>query len=1191
MSWLKNLFHAPEPPSREEVAKRQKSEILDHNLNSIKRQFDERFHQEAALLTALGIPVPQIVSDLHYEYQSGKDWPKLILPRIGIPAYIAYITVIPKDPTKYSPHPGIRYYCFFADQATVSKACSILDTEGAARFLEDFPNGIWLNRDPYQFYQLINSNPDGRIGHTGYHLGDSSSRESDFSVLANLRVLTEQSAEINYTDPTPLKPKFLTKVEGFTPQDLRMIQKRVKYFNRWITAYNREPADYLTPTVNETIPWERVSRPSNLMPHASFFSMTVPEPAFCESLETVKIIPAAPVKTSIAIDFIKSLHYVTHPLAFEFIDKEPSAYFQLSFSGRDRQLIERQLQLYLSGCSIVEQPNCLTDQTMSYIRALPAELYDESRKLSEFTLDPLCQLFSMISTLDAERTTILQVLLNPFASELLEEVKQYEFYGLAKRLPLWQVTVNLFCSSEPLLKDLKTAFLEQFQAGAKEDWQQNKWTFEFGSTGISLHDMERWTLMSSAEVASLAHLPVTTIQFDRLEMSSMKSKLPPPLYTDSGNPIGVCEVRGQQVNVTLPESVRDKHVYIIGKSGSGKSTLLLNMIVQNIEQGHGLCVIDPHGDLVDTIADYIPSERVADTIYFDPTDAKLAIPLNILNVESDDNLNVLVDDLVVTFRRLSENWGEQMDSVLRATIGILLRSKNPTFFDIQKLLRNERYRKDVVEQIDYPPLQEFWEFDYPKLKNAAAPILHRMMKFSESTALYGMLSQPQSKLNFSRVMQERKILLCNLSSGELGEDNSKLLGSLIVSQIQLAAMRRAKLPASERVPFYLYIDEFQNFPSSAFERILSEARKYALNLTLAHQYLGQLDERTTQAILGNVGTIIVLPIDQKDARYLQHSLGDYQLEDILNLDPGEHEALCRPITKARDTFNLTMLPPPAQPEDRNKEEIIAHTIATYGAAKYSAASPDPESEQSDLSRSNPSNIPILLRMPVEAPVQSFGSIQEKMLFFLNQAKYLSGEQIRRLCYGHLKASSQRTALIKHISGMLSDKKVKEAKFDLSTIYYVGRALPITSHDLAVRDVYTKIILSGYAIADVSFFLNTNQGYKNLNPDLSVTFFAQDGGLVSTLWEIDMNTEGMKELQSKVRRYELVKDSDRVAFLFNDQIRMERSKQILGTSYIRYAMMSGFESLRDRAFFKADNSEPETFFRAEASEAMDAKASY
>src|SRR5205085_3883765 len=262
----------------------------------------------------------------------------------------------------------------------------------------------------------------------------------------------------------------------------------------------------------------------------------------------------------------------------------------------------------------------------------------------------------------------------------------------------------------------------------------------------------------------------------------------------------------------------------------------------------------PHGDLVQKLLEYIPEGRIKDTIYLNPTDEQYPIPLNILNAATQDNIGVLADDLIITFKRLSESWGERMDSVLRSVVYTLLRTPGATFFDIQRILRDRDYREAVTKDIDFAPLREFWEFDFPQMpKDASQPILHRMSKFALFPTLHAMLSQPSSPLNFDQIMQEKKILLVNLSQGELGEDNSKLIGCLLVSQLQLAAMRRARLAKEQRQPFYLYIDEFQNFTSSAFEKILSEAGKYMLMLTVCHQYISQLDEQTKDALLGNVG--------------------------------------------------------------------------------------------------------------------------------------------------------------------------------------------------------------------------------------------------------------------------------------------------------------------------------------------------
>lgn len=285
--------------------------------------------------------------------------------------------------------------------------------------------------------------------------------------------------------------------------------------------------------------------------------------------------------------------------------------------------------------------------------------------------------------------------------------------------------------------------------------------------------------------------------------------------------------------VVLPDSVRARHLYIVGKSGSGKSTLITNIAVQDIQRGEGVCVIDPHGDLVSDLLDYIPESRVKDAIYFNVSDRQHPIALDMMSARSEAEIEILTDDLITTFRRLTETWGERMETILRYAFSTLLRTPGATFLDLQKLLTNEGWRSTVVRRLNFEPLTNFWYSQFPNMpKDAAQPILSRMIKIVLSPTLNAIFGRSSNTLKFNDVIRNRKILLINLGGDSRDRNNKqlsvsdemkKLIGSVVVSQIQLAAMRQASIPEAARVPCRMFVDEFQNFVSGAFPKILSEA--------------------------------------------------------------------------------------------------------------------------------------------------------------------------------------------------------------------------------------------------------------------------------------------------------------------------------------------------------------------------------
>jgi hypothetical protein len=373
--------------------------------------------------------------------------------------------------------------------------------------------------------------------------------------------------------------------------------------------------------------------------------------------------------------------------------------------------------------------------------------------------------------------------------------------------------------------------------------------------------------------------------------------------------------------------MRDRHVYIIGKSGMGKSTLMLSMIRQDILNGKGVGVIDPHSDLVKKVLPYIPASRVKDTILFDAE--TLPIGLNFFSARTDAEKELICDDVIVLFKRLSESWGERMDMVLRYTVRTLAEVPGATFLDIYRMLADDYYRDSVLRQVKLQPLLQFWREVYPKFPHPVTeqPILSRMGKFAVNSTLRSIVGTVSS-LNFFDVMQEGKILLCNLAKPAIGGDTSAILGAMLVSQFQLAAMRRGRLHPSKRRPFYLFIDEFQTFQTSAFNEIITESRKYQLCLTLANQKLEDLDQKTRGAVQGVETTIVFRPFEHEAATLARALPEKFDAEMLKDLD--KLEFVIR-AGKASNTKRSHLDFPPAPPKGF-AAEIQAATRAAYPLA-------------------------------------------------------------------------------------------------------------------------------------------------------------------------------------------------------------------------------------------------------------------
>ena len=339
-------------------------------------------------------------------------------------------------------------------------------------------------------------------------------------------------------------------------------------------------------------------------------------------------------------------------------------------------------------------------------------------------------------------------------------------------------------------------------------------------------------------------------------------------------PIGITNYRNTNHRFGIKDKDRLQHIYVIGKSGTGKSTLLENMAISDIDRGNGLCLIDPHGDIATDILNYIPKGRIQDLIYFNATDLEHPIAFNPLKGIHPKYHDLVASGLVSTFKKIwSESWGPRMEYILRFALLTLLSMPDATLLDIQPLLTDADFRERALSYSTEDPILSFWHNEFeryaPRLRaEMISPILNKTGLFITSTSLRKIVGQKTNSFRLQQVLDKRKILIVNLSKGQIGEEASSLLGAMLVNAIQLAALHRAAQAEDTRKPFYLYIDECHSFVTLSFANILAEARKYGLSLFLAHQYIEQLDERVRAAIFGNVGTMIAFRVGATDAEHL-----------------------------------------------------------------------------------------------------------------------------------------------------------------------------------------------------------------------------------------------------------------------------------------------------------------------------------
>ncbi len=365
---------------------------------------------------------------------------------------------------------------------------------------------------------------------------------------------------------------------------------------------------------------------------------------------------------------------------------------------------------------------------------------------------------------------------------------------------------------------------------------------------------------------------------------------------------------------------RRQHMYVLGKSGTGKSALLSNMIYQNILHGEGVCLIDPHGELAESILEVIPENRIDDVIYFNPADTEFNVGFNVLEVPDPKYKHLIASGLMGVFTKIWANaWSSRMEYILNNAILALLDTPGSTLLGIPRLLVDKGFRQDILANVNDPVVKAFWINEYEawqdKFRNEAIqPVQNKVGQFLSTPIIRNIVGQAKSTINIFDIMNQGKILIVNVSKGRVGEDNSALLGAMIVTKLQLAAMERVRIPEEERRDFYLYVDEFQNFVNESFASILSEARKYRLNLTVAHQYTAQLEtaESTTvrDAVFGNVGTMIIFRVGAADAEFLEKEFQpEFVAEDFVNL-PNYHVYL-KLLVDGMSTrpFSARTLPP------------------------------------------------------------------------------------------------------------------------------------------------------------------------------------------------------------------------------------------------------------------------------------------
>ncbi len=475
----------------------------------------------------------------------------------------------------------------------------------------------------------------------------------------------------------------------------------------------------------------------------------------------------------------------------------------------------------------------------------------------------------------------------------------------------------------------------------------------FDKTALDAYKMRQFTddgfILNISELASVYHLPHTNVETPNIVWASSKTAEPPaklPMLT--GNPsfdenisaFGLTDFRGIKHQFGMYRRDRSRHVYIIGQTGSGKSGLLTLFALSDIYHNQGYCIIDPHGDLATDNLKFIPESRIKDVVYFNPADTQYPMAFNPLEIDDPARKPNISSEVIGVLKRMfGDSWGPRLEHILRYTLLALLDRPEATLLDISRMLTDKEFRKETLDYCKDVTVLQFWKHEFgswseKQVTESVAPVLNKVGAFTANPIIRNIIGQPKSSFNIRKIMDEGKILVVNLSKGLIGEDNAGILGAFLVTKVQLAAMSRSDIEnVEDRRPFYLYVDEFQNFATDSFAVILSEARKYGLNLTVANQYVSQMTDSVRDAVFGNVGTTICFRVSADDAPILSKQFEPvFEAQDLLSLN-NRHFVVSMIINGEKTPgFSATTLSIPKPPNDL-MPRIVKYSRLTYARTR------------------------------------------------------------------------------------------------------------------------------------------------------------------------------------------------------------------------------------------------------------------
>lgn len=696
-----------------------------------------------------------------------------------------------------------------------------------------------------------------------------------------------------------------------------------------------------------------------------------PEPEWIQREALVEIQVRLPSDTKVSAEifdrFLSNISKLQEPVSFEIFGTSENVIVQFAVSQMDAGHMRRQLQAYFPEATVLVWAEHLETLWQSFGSSETAIV--EFGLAQEFMLslaldsgDLLVGIVAALAELQEREFGLLQVIFQPVQSPWGDSIlrstcddagkpffiNRPELVAASNRKisrPLYGVVIRVAAKSDEfdrtwdIVRELAASLggLAQVDGNELIPLRNDEYpTIDHDADVIKRQSRRCGMILNRDELLALVHLPTAAIRTKKLVRETGYSKAAPAnVRNESGLFLGHNIHAGEIVDVRLSPEHRVRHTHIIGASGTGKSTFLFNLIHQDVKNGEGLAVLDPHGDLIDQILESLPENRINDVVLLDPSDPDYSIGFNVLSAHSDLEKTLLASDLSSVFQRLSTSWGDQMHSVLNnAILAFLESTQGGTLADMRRFLLELSYREQFLKTVTDSEVIYYWRKGFPQLggNKSIGPLITRLGTFLTQKPIRYMVSQQNNRLDFADIMNTGKIFLAKLSQGQIGKENTYLLGSLLMSKFQQQAMSRQSMEHSARKSFWLYVDEFHNFITPSIAEILTDVRKYRMGMILAHQELRQLqrDSEVAAAVLSNTATRIVFRVGDADAKVLGEGFSNFKSESLRNLSTGE--AICR-VERSDFDFNLSTPLPDVTTSASIKERVISASRSRYATPR------------------------------------------------------------------------------------------------------------------------------------------------------------------------------------------------------------------------------------------------------------------